>query len=156
MSSEPDSANVHGTAIRIDGTGLLIRGPSGAGKSLLALELIDEHGAELIADDRVDLRREADALTMACPLALRGLIELRGRGIVRRPAAGEAHLHLVVDLVETLERMPAGAEFRTALFGLSLHRCPMPRRGVVDTGHQLLLLREAMRALAHPADDEFT
>jgi serine kinase of HPr protein (carbohydrate metabolism regulator) len=41
---------VHGSAVAIDGNGLLLLGPSGSGKSDLALRLIDR-GAKLICDD---------------------------------------------------------------------------------------------------------
>lgn len=45
-----DSAQIHGTAVAIDGRGVLLIGPSGAGKSDLALRLIDD-GAALVGDD---------------------------------------------------------------------------------------------------------
>ena len=44
------SAIVHGSAVAVDGGGVLLRGASGSGKSDLALRLIDA-GAMLIADD---------------------------------------------------------------------------------------------------------
>ena len=82
------------------------------------------------------------------PKAIEGLIELRGRGIVSRPFAAKAPLHLVVDLVETLERMVEEDALGTTLEGVSVARCPVPRAGKVDSRHQLLLIREALRALA--------
>ena len=41
---------VHGSAVAIDGNGVLLLGPAGSGKSDLALRLIDR-GAKLICDD---------------------------------------------------------------------------------------------------------
>ncbi len=81
--------NVHATGLALDGLGIILRGPSGAGKSLLALELLDrwEHrgwNALLVADDRLDLEAGPGGLTMHAPPAIAGLIELRGRGIVKR------------------------------------------------------------------------
>ena len=145
-------ANIHGTALLLDGAGVLIRGPSGAGKSLLALSLLDHYQftgrrALLVADDRVDLSLEAGSVRMSAPPILYGLIELRGRGIVSRPAIGEAGLSLVVDLVETLERMPETSEFSVELMGVIVPRCPVPRGGIAPLEHQLLLVKEALRQL---------
>lgn len=145
--------NIHATGLVLDGIGLILRGPSGAGKSLLALELLDQwearsRAASLVADDRVDLVEAGNGLLMRPPRSIEGLVELRGRGIVRRPFVAEAPLHLVVDLVETLERMPAEAAFATELFGVTLARAPVPRAGVAEARHQLLLIGEALRALS--------
>jgi len=147
----PES-QAHGTAISIGDAGLLVRGPSGAGKSLLALQLLDEARARgetafLVSDDRVDLIVAAGRVQMRGPAAIAGLIELRGRGIVQRPHVESAPLALVVDLVPELVRMPEEAEFLTAVCGRDVPRCPVPRRGVVDAAHQVLLVREALRAL---------
>lgn len=147
--------NIHATGLVLDGIGLILRGPSGAGKSLLALELIDEWEArglpaQLVSDDRVDLVPGVMGLTMRAPERIAGLAELRGRGIVRRPFVAEAPLHLVIDLVDTLERMVEEDALVTELFGVTLPRAPVPRNGVVDARHQLLLIREALRALGSP------
>lgn len=150
-----DTHNIHGTALVLDGVGLVIRGPSGAGKSLLALELLDEwetrgKTARLVSDDRVDIVADGKTLTMRAPKAIEGLAELRGRGIVSRPFVAEARLHLVIDLVETLERMVEEDELTIELFGVTLPRAPVPKNGVVDARHQLLLVREAIRAVGSP------
>ena len=84
---------------------------------------------------------------MRSPKSIGGLIELRGRGIVHRPHLAMASLHLVVDLVDDLIRMVEEDQLRTELLGVSLARCPVPRRGTVDSSHQLLLIREAIREL---------
>ncbi len=147
--------NIHATALVLDGVGLILRGPSGAGKSLLALELIDAweargKPAQLVSDDRVDIIADGGTLTLRAPKSIEGLAELRGRGIVSRPFVAEAPLHLVIDLVETLERMVEEDELSTELFGVTLARAPVPRNGVVDARHQLLLVREAIRAVGSP------
>lgn len=144
---------VHGTGIVLGGTGVLLRGASGSGKSILALNLLERWGARgrealLVADDRVILRPEtADGLTMHAPDAIAGMIELRGRGIVTRPHAPAAPLHLVVDLVPDLTRMPEAHEFSTSLFGAGIARCPVPQAGLAPPTHQMLLIEEAMTAL---------
>ena len=145
--------NIHATGLVLGSTGLILRGPSGAGKSLLALELIDEWDvrgltARLVSDDRIDVEATPKGLVMHAPKASEGLIELRGRGIVSRPFVASAPLHLVVDLVDTLERMVEEDSLVVTLEGITLARCPVPRAGTVDSRHQVLLIREALRALS--------
>ncbi len=152
-----ETHNIHATGLLLGGQGLVLRGEPGSGKSLLALELLDAweargEAAHLVADDRVDIVAGADGLWMRAPARLAGLIELRGRGIVERPYVETARLDLVVDLVEDLPRLPDGAEFTTELFGITLARAPVPRAGRVDIRHQLLLVREALRALGRDRD----
>lgn len=98
---------VHGTAVALDGAGILLSGPSGAGKSDLALRLIDE-GAALIADDQTELCRVGAGLRMTAPATIAGLIEVRGIGILRVRSAPSAQLRLVATLVlgEAIERLP--------------------------------------------------
>ena len=145
--------NVHATGLVLGKIGLILRGPSGAGKSLLALELLDAWEArgltaKLVSDDRVDLAVEKGGLVMLAPKSIEGLVELRGRGIVSRPFTRKAPVHLVVDLVPTLERMVEEDELTTELSGVLLPRCPVPQAGIVDARHQLLLIKEALRALS--------
>lgn len=149
---DPQSENIHATGLVLGQHGIVIRGPSGAGKSLLALELLDRWesrrlNARLVADDRLDVRLQADGLMMAAPPAIAGLIELRGRGIVSRPHVSAAAIHLVIDLVGELTRMLEEDEFITHMMGVRLARCPVPRRGIVDSAHQILLVAEALGQL---------
>ncbi len=144
--------NIHATGLVLGHHGLIIRGPSGAGKSLLALELLAQfeargHKALLVSDDRVEIAARGKGLVIHAPTSIAGLIELRGRGIVTRPHVASAPLHLVIDLVETLERMLEEEALSTELEGMRLARAPVPRRGVVDPAHQLLLVMEALRQL---------
>jgi serine kinase of HPr protein (carbohydrate metabolism regulator) len=145
--------NIHATGLVLGKTGMILRGPSGAGKSLLALELIDEWEArgleaKIVSDDRIDVEASGSRLTMLAPKAIEGLIELRGRGIVSRAFVAKSTVHLVVDLVDTLERMVEEDALVTELEGITLARCPVPRAGIVDSRHQVLLIREALRALS--------
>ena len=104
-----DRLFVQATCVAVDGAGVLLRGPSGSGKSDLALRLIDG-GAELIADDGVELRRAGDRLIAAlpgqAPATLRGRLEVRGVGILPVASVPEAPLVLAVDLVAVVERLP--------------------------------------------------
>lgn len=145
--------NIHATGLVLGKTGLILRGAPGSGKSILALELLDEWAlrgvpAKLVSDDRIDIEPTPAGLVMHAPRTIEGLIELRGRGIVSRPFLRRAPLHLVIDLVDGLERMVEEDALVTALEGVTLARCPVPRAGVVDSRHQMLLIREALRALS--------
>lgn len=110
---------VHGTAVAIEGSAVLLRGPSGAGKSDLALRLIDG-GASLLADDQTLLRRRGETVLARAPAPIRGLIEVRGLGLLRLDPSDEVPLSLLVDLVapEAVERLPQTR--RETLLGLSL------------------------------------
>jgi serine kinase of HPr protein (carbohydrate metabolism regulator) len=102
---------VHATCVAIGGAGVLLRGPSGAGKSDLALRLIDggsADGPRLVADDRVDLTLQGGRIWARPPDALRGLLEVRGIGIMPMKFTEEAPVALVCDLVAPplVERLP--------------------------------------------------
>jgi HPr kinase/phosphorylase len=144
--------NIHATGLVLGDYGIILRGPSGGGKSLLALELMDEweargRDAKLISDDRIEIENVGGKLVMHAPKAIEGLIELRGRGIVQRPFVASAPLDLVVDMVDALERMIEEDQLTIKLLGVSVARAPIPRAGVINSRHQEILIREALRAL---------
>lgn len=107
---------VHGTCVALGRTGALIRGPSGAGKSDLALRFLylarrgpaALEAPMLVADDQVLLKRTEEGIEVRAPDAIRGLLEVRGIGIVEVKPAPEATLALIIDLVapEAVERLP--------------------------------------------------
>jgi len=70
------------------------------------------HQPMLVADDRVLASPVGNSVRVEGPEALRGLIEVRGIGIVSVPFVPEAELALVVDLVgpEHIERLPEPLE----------------------------------------------
>lgn len=106
---------VHGTAIALAGSAALIRGGPGSGKSDLALRCLAQPSSELIsgeamlvADDQVLVTLSNGRLVLGCPETIKGLLEVRGLGIVAVPAADTAELALLVDLVaaDKVERLP--------------------------------------------------
>jgi serine kinase of HPr protein (carbohydrate metabolism regulator) len=140
---------LHATAVAIDGWAVLLRGPSGCGKSDLALRLIDA-GARLVADDQSELRRRGDVLLVRAPATIAGLFEVRGLGILRLDALGEAPVGLVADLVraERIERMPPRRAER--ILGIGVPRIEI---APFETS-AAAKLRLALRARAAPASND--
>lgn len=103
MSSVADL--LHATGVVIGGRCVLLTGPSGAGKSDLALRLIDR-GARLLADDYVELHPDDGRLIARAPLTTRGMIEVRGIGIIEMGHVDEAPVALIVELAESPSRLP--------------------------------------------------
>ncbi len=105
-------SSIHATCIALGGAGALLLGPSGSGKSDLALRLLDR-GAELVADDRVDLTVQAGRLLARAPAGLPALIEVRGIGLLPvRPRQGAVPVAAVFQLERTSERLPVPESWR--------------------------------------------
>lgn len=85
------------TAVAIRGRALMIEGASGAGKSSLALALIDR-GAVLIGDDSLMLAAEGGAIIARPHPNTRGLLEVRGLGLLPFPVCEAAPVALVLRL----------------------------------------------------------
>lgn len=105
MSTE----NIHATAVSVNKKAVLLLGPSGSGKSDLALRLIMNKNAVLIADDRVDIISANGVLKASCPENIKGLLEVRGIGICNFPFLPEENIALAVQLVSCIketERLP--------------------------------------------------
>lgn len=105
------SVTVHATCVAIRGRAVLIQGASGSGKSDLALRLIDR-GAMLVSDDRTVLTPEAGRLIASAPPTIRGLIEVRGIGIVAMPTVDDTPVALIVTIDPAPDRMPAESATR--------------------------------------------
>jgi len=103
--------NIHASCVAIGRSGVLLLGKSGTGKSDLALRLIDQ-GAVLVADDRTLVWMEKGALHARAPSTIKGLLEIRGLGIVAMPLRAKARIALVVRLGREAARLPAQSFWR--------------------------------------------
>lgn len=99
----------------------MLRGPSRSGKSDLAYRLMSGPlAARLIADDQTLVTVEDARALAQAPENLKGLIELRGLGLLQVPFERQAPLHLVVNLVprDDVPRIAEPAHF--SLCGIDL------------------------------------
>jgi HPr kinase/phosphorylase len=126
------SATVHASAVLVGARAVLIRGPSGSGKSRLALDLIEAARtgallfARLVGDDRVHLQAAGGRLLVRPALALAGLIEVYGAGLLRLPYEANAVVGLVVDLAAAdAERLPNVKQGEVEIDGIKLPRLPV-------------------------------
>ena len=129
---------VHGGLLRVRGAGVLLLGPSGVGKSETALELV-ARGHQLVADDVVELRTEAERLIGRAKPAIRHFLEIRGLGILYLPdlyGADAVADEAAVSLIFRLEQWREGVAYervglerpRESLLGISLPSLVLPVR----------------------------
>lgn len=112
------SETLHANCVAIDGKGLLILGASGAGKSTLTLQLV-ALGAHLVSDDRTIITSDGLSLRAEAPFAIKGLIEVRGVGILTVPSVSGVTLTATVDLDQLeIERLPIN--HKRPILGVSL------------------------------------
>jgi HPr kinase/phosphorylase len=130
--TDPASASIHASAVKVGDRAVLIRGPSGAGKSRLAFDLIlcgrsgQVPPAILVGDDRVHLATVAGQLVVRPAPALAGLIEIRGLGIRRCEHVEQAIVGVIVDLAATdAARLPAPDALQTQIEGVIIPRIPV-------------------------------
>jgi HPr kinase/phosphorylase len=139
---------LHATSVSHSGQALLITGGTGAGKSGLALELI-ALGAQLISDDRTEIRKTTGQLIAHPAPNISGLIEARGLGILRIPPAPPAPVKAVIDLDRTEPaRLPA---YRT----LTLLGVELPLLHKSDTGSFAAALRLYLQHDLHTPQPPF-
>ena len=78
--------NIHASCVAIGAEGVLLLGPSGAGKSDLALRLIDGGAQAGGRRPHHPVHRQAARFRPGRRASIRGLIEIRGLGIVEAAA----------------------------------------------------------------------
>jgi HPr kinase/phosphorylase len=159
--SDAVSFQVHGTTIAIGAVdepqswvAVLIRGRPGSGKSDLALRCLSvphspllPYTVRLVADDRTDITAGNDRAHASAPAAIRGLLEVRGVGILAVPHAALARLVLVVDLVDA-HAVPRFPETGCTLLAGSVPPLPATMAAsVVRLPHLLLAPFEASAPL---------
>ena len=140
---------VHGCLVDVQGIGVLIQGDSGCGKSESVIGLL-QRGGSLVADDAVRLRLIEDReIIGSAPDMTRGMIEIRGLGILNVAALFgvgavrlSKRLDLIVELVrgaktEDLERVGATTEARDVM-GMKIERVALP----VEPGRDVAALIE--------------
>lgn len=129
--------SAHGCMVDVQGVGVLIEGESGSGKSESVIGLL-QRGASLVADDVVRLRLfEEREINASAPDNLRGMIEIRGLGVLNVTALYgvgalrlSKRLDLIVSLVhnqktEELERVGIATRTREVL-GLDVPHVILP------------------------------
>ena len=79
---------LHCTCVQVMGAGILLCGQPASGKSDLALRLIDGGGV-LVADDYTEIEARDGRLFGRPPETIRGLLEVRGIGVVKRDFVNE-------------------------------------------------------------------
>ncbi|MCA0425335.1 MAG: HPr kinase/phosphatase C-terminal domain-containing protein [Proteobacteria bacterium] len=141
-------SSIHATAVVLGEQAVLITGASGTGKSRLArrlIALVRERGghAALIGDDRIHLTCADGRLVARGHSAIRGLLEVRGVGILPMPHALAGVVTLVVQLdPDAAPRLPEPDAHRH-LAGL---RLPLLRLAASSSSED-----NARLVLAHPA-----
>ncbi|MBQ9327780.1 MAG: HPr(Ser) kinase/phosphatase [Solobacterium sp.] len=138
-----------GDLMVIYGKGVLITGESGMGKSEVAMELVRD-GQVLVADDRVDVQKIHNSLYGHAPDLLRGMLEIRGIGIIdverifgANNLVSSHSIELVINLVrydasEEYERIGDEMTSYTKIMGVSIPAMSLP----VSPGRSMCALIE--------------
>lgn len=102
-----DVSLVHASCVSFEDKGVLILGDSGSGKSDLALRIIDAGGV-LIADDYVEIRIVNGEVYGHVPDSIKGMLEIRGVGLVNLTSVASTKIDLVLELSnrEDITRLP--------------------------------------------------
>lgn len=126
-SSSPTT--IPGSLVAINGYGVLLSGDSGVGKSDTVLGLLDR-GHFLVADDAVELYLHNGQLHGRCPDSLRGLVAIRGLGVLNIPQLFSNEQLLAsqrLDLEIALDNSPPPADpLMVARSNRSIMGCSIP------------------------------
>ena len=162
------STTMHGSMVDVQGIGVLVEGESGSGKSESVIGLL-QRGAALVADDVVRLRVVEDREIIAtAPENLRGMIEIRGLGVLNVTALFgvgalrlSKRLDLIVTLVhgqktEDLERVGTSTAVREVM-GLEIAHVTLPLAPGRDVAGliELAAMNYKLRAFGYNSAVEF-
>lgn len=122
-----EAVTLHANCVLVDEAGILIRGGSGAGKSAFSRALIAAvHArgcfARLVSDDRTRVSCRNGRLVARPVEVIRGMMEIRGVGVVPVPVENAAVLRLVVDLIARGARMPEPDELQVDILSVKMPR----------------------------------
>ena len=162
------SQTVHGCLVDVQGIGVLIQGDSGSGKSESVIGLL-QRGASLVADDAVRLRNIEDReIVGTAPDVTRGMIEIRGLGILNVAALFgvgcvrlSKRLDLIVRLVQVKESVDLeriGKEDKSVeMLGLAIAQVELPVAPGRDVAGliELAALNYKLRAFGYNSAVEF-
>ena len=124
---------------------MLIEGAPGSGKSSLALALIDR-GAVLVGDDGVSLVARGGRLFASPAPATRGLLEVRGVGILPFPWREEVAVALLLRLDPAAPRFIEVAE-RVEIAGIAVPMVSLwPQSPVLALRAELALAQYGLAA----------
>ena len=158
----------HGCMVDVQGMGVLIQGDSGCGKSESVIGLL-QIGASLVADDVVRLRLIEDREVVATsPEMTRGMIEIRGLGILNIAALFgvgalrlSKRLDLIVNLVhgnktQDLERVGTASVTRNVM-GVEIAVVNLPVQPGRDVARliELAAMHHKLRAFGYNSAVEF-
>lgn len=131
------------TGVAVAGRCVLITGAPGTGKSSLALALIDR-GAILVGDDGVALRMKEGRLYAAPAPATRGLMEVRGVGLIPMAVVDGTPVSLLIRLTRDVPRYVEEAP-REVVMGVSLPAIALwPDSPVLALRAELALTRHGL------------
>ena len=85
-------------------------GKSGSGKSDLALRLIENKEAVLVADDRTDICLKEGMIYAYASDNIKGLLEVRGIGLIKFAYVEDIPVKLAVELVEDAKKVERMSE----------------------------------------------
>lgn len=97
--------NIHATTISYKNKGIMFIGECSSGKSDLALRMIVQKKCHLVADDRTEITIKNKKIIATCPQSIKNKIEVRGLGIMPVKSIKKAEIKLVVELVDSLEKI---------------------------------------------------
>lgn len=164
--SVPTSINVHGTCVALScaghTAGVLLQGASGSGKSSLALRLIDQSGfgagsvapilGRLVSDDQVLLEEFDGALTATAPHAIKGLLEVRGIGIIKvQTTVSPVRVDLVIAhaITSDIDQIPEPQVIELAGQALPLHKIDFSSPSSAAQVRSLALIRWGLASLSN-------
>lgn len=143
---------LHGVLVDVYGIGILIIGESGIGKSEAALELI-KRGHRLGADDAVDIKEIDGKLYGSCPYITRGMMEVRGMGIIDVSAVygsscivSKKKINLIINLENwdangSYDRLGVDSEY-VEILGIEVEKITLP----LKPGRNIAVIIEAAAA----------